>query len=115
MSKFGLGDKVKNTNTGEVGYIIRILPPHRGMQMYKVKYDDRENDEKSRSLILDVDLTDAFERIRLNMFGHYNEYLKDNTAFKIKSSNNIGAVCRVREWLLLPDTDCFTIINRFCY
>lgn len=88
MSKFGLGDKVKNTNTGEVGYIIRILPPHRGMQMYKVKYDDRENDEKSRSLILDVDLTDAFERIRLNMFGHYNEYLKDNTAFKIKSSNN---------------------------
>ena len=78
MSKFGLGDKVKNTNTGEVGYIIRILPPHRGMQMYKVKYDDRENDEKSRSLILDVDLTDAFERIRLNMFGHYNEYLKDN-------------------------------------
>ncbi len=88
MSKFGLGDKVKNTNTGEVGYIIRILPPHRGMQMYKVKYDDRENDEKSRSLILDVDLTDAFERIRLNMFGHYNEYLKDNTAFKIQSSNN---------------------------
>lgn len=88
MSKFNIGDKVKNINTGEVGYIIRVLPPHRGSQMYKVKYDGRENDEKSKTLQLDVDLTDPFERIRLNIFGNYTEYLKDNTAFKIKSSNN---------------------------
>ena len=88
MSKFNIGDKVKNINTGEVGYIIRVLPPHRGSQMYKVKYDGRENDEKSKTLLLDVDLTDPFERIRLNIFGNYTEYLKDNTAFKIKSSNN---------------------------
>ena len=88
MAKFNLGDRIKNLNTGEVGYIIRILPPHRGTQMYKVKYDDRENDEKSKNLVLDVDLTDPFERIRLNIFGHYTEYLKGNTAFKIRSSNN---------------------------
>ena len=56
--------------------------------MYKVRYDNRENDEKSKNLMLDVDLSDPFERIRLNIFGHYTEYLKGNTAFKIRSSNN---------------------------
>ena len=88
MARFDLGDRIKNINTGEVGYIIKILPPHRGTQMYKVKYDDRENDEKSKNLMPDVDLTDPFERIRMNIFGHYTEYLKGNTAFKIRSSNN---------------------------
>ena len=88
MSKFELGNKVKNVNTNEVGYIIKVLPIHRGEQRYRVKYDDRENDEKSKSLELDADLSDPFERIRLNIFGHYTEYLKDNTSFKIKSSNN---------------------------
>ncbi len=88
MTKFALGDKVKNINTNEVGYVIKILPPHRGVQMYKVKYDTRENDEKSRNIILDVDLSDPFERVRQNIFGYYSEYLKGNTSFKIKSSNN---------------------------
>ena len=36
----------------------------------------------------DVDLTDPFERIRQNIYGHYTEYLKGNTSFKIQSSNN---------------------------
>ena len=88
MSKFGKGDKVKNVITGEIGYIIEIYPPRRGRQLYKVKYDDRENDENSVNLQPDVDLTDPFERIRQNIFGHYTEYLKGNTSFKIQSSNN---------------------------
>ena len=69
---------------------MKVLPPNRGMQMYRVKYDDREleNNERSANLMLDVNLNDPFERIRQNIFGHYTEYLKDNTAFKIKSSNN---------------------------
>jgi len=41
MSLFGKGDRVKNIRTGELGYVVGILPPHRGVQMYKVKYDDR--------------------------------------------------------------------------
>lgn len=70
--------------------MVGILPPHRGVQMYKVKYDDREleNNERSANLMLDVNLSDPFERVRQNIFGHYTEYLKDNTSFKIKSSNN---------------------------
>ena len=58
--------------------------------MYRVKYDDREleNNERSANLMLDVNLSDPFERMRQNIFGHYTEYLKDNTSFKIKSSNN---------------------------
>lgn len=90
MSKFGVGDRVKNIRTGELGYVIKVLPPNRGSQMYRVKYDERdlENNERSANLMLDVNLNDPFERVRQNIFGQYTEYLKDNTSFKIKSSNN---------------------------
>ena len=82
MSKFGKGDKVKNANTNEVGYVIAVYPPNRGRQRYKVKYDDHETDEDSRNLIPDIDLTDPFERVRQNHYDHYSDYLKGNTAFK---------------------------------
>lgn len=90
MSKFAVGDRIKNTRTGELGYVVKVLPPHRGAQMYRIKYDDREieNTERSANLMLDVNLSDPFERVRQNIFGHYTEYLKDNTTFKIRSSNN---------------------------
>lgn len=88
MSKFNKTDKVINERTKEKGIITEVYPPHRGRQLYRVKYDDRETDEDSAVLIPDTDLTDPFERCRLNYFGHYSEYLKDNTSFKIKSSNN---------------------------
>lgn len=90
MAKFNLGDRVKNIRTGELGYVVKVLPPNRGLQMYRVKYDEREmeNNERSANLMLNVDLSDPFERVRQNLFGHYTEYLKDNTSFKIKSSNN---------------------------
>lgn len=88
MSKFGKGDKIKNVITEEIGYIIEVYPPRRGRQQYKVKYDDREAVELSANLLPNVDLTDPFERITQNYYDHYSEYLKDNTAFKIQSSNN---------------------------
>lgn len=90
MSKFVEGNRVKNIRTGELGYVIKVLPPHRNVQMYRVKYDEREleTNERSANLMLDVNLSDPFERMRQNLFGHYTEYLKDNTSFKIKSSNN---------------------------
>ncbi len=88
MSKFEKGEKIKNTITNEIGYIIEIYPPRRGRQWYKVKYDDRESDELSSDLIANVDLTDPFARASQNYFDHYTEYLKGNTVFKIHSSNN---------------------------
>lgn len=88
MAKFNKGDKVINSATNEKGFIIEVYPPRRGRQLYKVKYDDRENDEISTILLPDVDLTDPFERCRQNYYDHYSEYLKGNTSFKIKSSNN---------------------------
>ncbi|MCQ2246555.1 MAG: DEAD/DEAH box helicase [Bacteroidaceae bacterium] len=87
MSKFSKGDKVINSNTGEKGFIIEVYPPRRGRQLYKVKYNDRENDENSVVLAADVDLTDPFERCRQNYYDHYSEFLKGNTSFKIQSSN----------------------------
>ena len=88
MAKFEKGDKVKNSITDEVGYVIEVYPPRRGRQLYKVKYDDRECDEPSANLQPNVDLTDPFERVKENYYDHYTEYLKGNTAFKISSSNN---------------------------
>ena len=52
MSLFGKGDRVKNIRTGELGYVVGILPPHRGVQMYKVKYDDRVHKGCTRGQIL---------------------------------------------------------------
>jgi ERCC4-related helicase len=89
MAKFKVGDKVKNVNTNDVGYIVEIIiSPRRNRQLYKVKYDCYEKDENSINLMLDVDLTDPFERVRQNLYGNYTEYLKGNTSFKIRSSNN---------------------------
>ena len=88
MSKFHKGDKVVNSSTNEKGFIIEVYPPRRGRQLYKVKYEDRENDEISSILLLDVNLTDPFERCRQNYYDSYSEYLKNNTSFKIQSSNN---------------------------
>lgn len=88
MSKFNIGDKVINASTNEKGFIIAVHPPRRGTQFYRVKYDDRENDERSEILEPDTDLTDPFERWRHKIYGHYTEYLKGNTAFKIQSTNN---------------------------
>ncbi len=88
MSKFNKGDKVTNKNTNETGVVIDVYPPRRGHQLYKIKYDDRENDENGINLLPNVDLTDPFERCRQNYYDHYSEYLKDNTTFKIQSSNN---------------------------
>ncbi len=87
MSKFEKGDRVVNQQTKEKGFIIAVYPPRRGRQIYKVKYEDRENDENSVNLIPDVDLTDPFERIKENYYNYYSDYLKGNTAFKIRSSN----------------------------
>lgn len=87
MSKFEKGDRVVNQQTNEKGFIIAVYPPRRGRQIYKVKYEDRENDENSVNLIPDVDLTDPFERIKENYYNYYSDYLKGNTAFKIRSSN----------------------------
>ena len=33
MSKFGKGDKVKNSITNEIGYIIEVHPPRRGSEL----------------------------------------------------------------------------------
>ncbi len=88
MSKFAKGDKVKNSFTNEIGYVIDVYPPRRGHQQYKVKYDDRESIEKSEILIPNIDLTDPFERIKENYYDRYSDYLKGNTSFKIQSSNN---------------------------
>ena len=68
MAKFKVGDKVKNINTNDVGYIVEIIiSPRRNRQLYKVKYDCYEKDENSINLMLDVDLTDPFERVRQNI------------------------------------------------
>ncbi len=88
MSKFNRGDKVVNNFTKEKGFIVDVYPPRRGRQLYKVKYADYENDENSANLIPDVDLTDPFERCRQNFYNQYTEYLKENTIFKIQSTNN---------------------------
>ncbi|MBO7416425.1 MAG: DEAD/DEAH box helicase family protein [Bacteroidaceae bacterium] len=88
MSKFNKGDKVLYTLTQENGFIIEVYNPRRGHQLYRVKFETRVEDVDSSDLLPDADLSDPFERCRENIFDYYTEYLKENTAFKIQSSNN---------------------------
>lgn len=88
MSKFNKGDKVVNIETGEHGVIIIVHDRVRRGQYYRVYYTDREEDERSEKLRLDEDLTDPFKRWEQGMFGYYSEFMKGNTSFKIRSSNN---------------------------
>ena len=88
MSKFSKGDKVININTNEHGVIIHVHNKSRRGQFYRVLYAEREDDERSDSLRLDEDLTDPFKRWQMGMFGYYSEFMKENTTFKILSSNN---------------------------
>ena len=88
MSKFKPGNKVININTGEHGVILVAHERSRRGQFYRVHYADREDDEKSESLRLDEDLSDPFKRWEQGMFGYYSEFMKGNTSFKIRSSNN---------------------------
>ena len=89
MAKYAPGDKVVNNATNEKGVIIAVCPMNRGRQRYRIKYDDgSENFEFSERLDPDEVIRDPFERWRHNMYGHYTEYLKGNTAFKISSANN---------------------------
>ena len=88
MSKFKPGNKVININTGEHGVILVVHEMSRRGQFYRVHYADREDDEKSETLRLDEDLTDPFKRWEQGMFGYYSEFMKGNTSFKIRSSNN---------------------------
>lgn len=88
MSKFKPGNKVINVNTGEHGVILVVHEMSRRGQFYRVHYADREDDEKSETLRLDEDLTDPFKRWEQGMFGYYSEFMKGNTSFKIRSSNN---------------------------
>ena len=88
-NKYNLGDRILNTSINEKGIIVEIYPARRGRQLYKVKYNDgRENDENSLDLMPDIQLTDPFKRCQANYYNYYADYLKGNTTFKIKSSNN---------------------------
>ena len=88
-SRFQVGDRIKNNRNDESGIIIEVLEPNRGSQRYKIKYDNgREEDVKTQYLSPDLKITDPFKRCEANYYGYYTEYLKGNTAFKVRSSNN---------------------------
>lgn len=88
MAKFNKGDKVIRISNNMHGIIVEVLPPRRGQYLYRVQFGDEETDVKSTDLAPNVDMTNEFERLLHNYFDTYTEYLRDNTLFKILSSNN---------------------------
>lgn len=88
MSKYAIGSKVIKANGEEHGVIVDVMPPRRGRQLYRVKWDGFETDELEANLLPDCDISDPFERCTNGLFGSYSDYAKKNTTFKIRNSNN---------------------------
>ena len=88
MSKYTIGNKVIKADSERHGIVIEVMPPRRGRQLYKVNWGNFVTDELEVNLMPDCDISDPYERCMSGMFGSYSDFLKINTTFKIRNSNN---------------------------
>ena len=87
MSQFEIGDKVIKVDDGAKGTIVGIKSG-RGRVLYTVMFLTGEATVLEPDLHLDCDLSDPFERCKSGLFGSYSDFVKKNTVFKIRNSNN---------------------------
>ena len=88
MAKFNVGTKVIKVNNHSKGSIIRVYPLHKGKQIYRVLFNQNEENVLEKDLREDINLEDPFEKIEKGIYGSYRDFLQINTAFKIHNTNN---------------------------
>ena len=88
MAQFNVGMRVIDVSNNTKGCITHVYPMRKGKQLYKVFFSQGEKDVLEKNLIEDVDLTDPFEKIEKGIYGSYEDFLRINTSFKIRNTNN---------------------------
>ena len=88
MAKFKEGAKVINVKTKEKGIVVEIYPLYKGMQFYRISFNEGEKDISENDLIENVTLSDPFEKLSRGIFSTFDKYLIENTIFKIKNSSS---------------------------
>ena len=88
MARFNVGMRVIDVSNNTKGCITHVYPMRKGKQLYKVFFSQGEKDVLEKNLIEDVDLTDPFEKIEKGIYGSYEDFLRINTSFKIRNTNN---------------------------
>lgn len=88
MAEFQLGAKVINVQSRDKGRIVEVYPARRGSQLYEVIYSNgNATTEREDCLVIDIDISDPFERCKGGFFDSYNDYALINAIFKIENSN----------------------------
>lgn len=90
MAKFSKGDTIIHVETQRKGVIKEVRPYARGRQVYIVRYDDADNDDRCLEQKLDFhfDMNDPFERVKKGIFENRDQFVLVNTTYKINNSNN---------------------------
>lgn len=88
MPEFFVGEKVIDVDDNRVGIIIEVLPLRRGRQYYIVRFGEEEMQCPEGSLNRYIDIQDPFELLKHGIYGGASEYVRLNTAAKIKNVNN---------------------------
>lgn len=88
MAEFQEGTKIINIQSQEKGYIVGVHPARRGSQLYDVVYKNGNSTiEREDCLVLDIDISDPFERCKGGFYDSYSDYAIINAIFKIENSN----------------------------
>lgn len=88
MCKFKIGDQVINTNNEEAATVSSVVNS-RGRVIYGVVYGNGEHSTVlEQNLRADSKVYDPFERCKKGLYSSYEDFLINNTTFKIKNSNN---------------------------
>ncbi len=87
---FKNGDKVLHLPTQKIGYIIGSEVFGRGEDnlIYKVVVSDNIYECRSYDLEEVCDVSDPFQRCEKGIYGDRTQYIKTNTIWKIRNSNN---------------------------
>lgn len=90
MPEFHVGDKVIEITSHKKGFIIEVLPPRRGRQLYQVMFEMSVLSEtiSETSLKFDFDISNPIERCKQGIFGDYSDFARKNTSVKIKNLSN---------------------------
>lgn len=88
MAKFKSGDIVINIQTKHKGMVCQVMPPARGKQIYRVRFNENIESCLEQNLDFVFEIENPFERVRKGIYGNRDQFVLVNTTHKINNSNN---------------------------
>lgn len=87
-ARFKKGQKVVVGDNNRKGYVISDPVETRAGVSYIVVINGQEEDVPEEFLRADFDISNPFDRLQNGLYGNFHEFLRINTSYKIRNSNN---------------------------